>query len=370
LLVRTDCIYFRGDKPCRFHRLCEGCLEYRPMGTRVLLIKLAARGDVLRTTPLLEAIRKEHDPCHVTWVVGPESKELLEGIDTIDRLIPLDLSAAMGLMVEEFDVVICLDKEPAATGLATRAKAPRKLGFLLDKFGGLIPASPEAAYAYRLGLDDDLKFHGNAKTYQEIVFEACGFPFRGEDYRLALRDADRDFAARVYARLGVGKEERLVGLNLGGGEAFAYKGWRGDGFAELAFLIQSELGARVALLGGPAERERLEATAAACPPGVIRPDLDPSMRRFAALLERCDVVVTGDTLGLHLALALRRKVVVVFGSTCAAEIELYGRGEKIVPKVDCHPCYLKTCDKTKTCVDSISAAEVFQALKRTWSPGA
>ena len=63
------------------------------------------------------------------------------------------------------------------------------------------------------------------------------------------------------------------------------------------------------------------------------------MRHFAALLGHCDVVVTGDTLAMHLALALGRRTVVLFGPTSAAEIELYGLGEKVVPDMACLSCY-------------------------------
>jgi heptosyltransferase-2 len=55
-------------------------------------------------------------------------------------------------------------------------------------------------------------------------------------------------------------------------------------------------------------------------------------------------------------------VVVIFGSTCSQEVELYGRGAKIVPAVDCHPCYKRSCDLPYTCADSVSAESVFATL--------
>ncbi len=334
------------------------------MGVKILIIKLAAMGDVLRTTPILTALRARFEPCHITWVVRPESTGLLEGLPEIDRLLPLNMDTVIRLGVEEFDHAYCFDKEPAAIGLAARVRSPRKYGFLMDEKGSLVPADKNAEYAYQLGFDDDLKYFRNKKTYQQILFEMGGMEFRGEGYRFEIDGAAREWATSTYDTLGVSPGERLVGINVGSGDQFAYKGWRVDGFAELAGRIHGELGMRIVLLGGERERERVRAIIeqADCR-GLIDPGATPSLHRFAALVSRCRLVVTGDTLAMHMALATGLPVVVIFGSTCAQEIEVYGRGRKIVPTVDCHPCYKKTCDLEKTCVDSISTETVFQGIK-------
>jgi heptosyltransferase-2 len=75
-------------------------------------------------------------------------------------------------------------------------------------------------------------------------------------------------------------------------------------------------------------------------------------------------VVTGDTTALHLAVGLRKKVVALFGPTCAQEIELYGRGEKIVSPLSCSPCYRRSCDRDPNCMKTVSAEEVLKATNR------
>ncbi|MGH0036844.1 MAG: glycosyltransferase family 9 protein [Myxococcota bacterium] len=360
----TDCRHFRGDRPCDFRRPCEGCGDYSPMGLRILVIKLAATGDVLRTTPILPAIKREHPRSHVTWLTRPESLELLQGLEEIDRALALDADSVAYLPAERFDVVMCLDKEPAATGLAARLDAPDKRGFVLGPHGNPLPAGPAADYAYRLGLDDELKFRTNQRTYQDITFEMVGLGWDHQDYRLEIPRRARDRAAARWKRLGVGPDERVVGLNVGAGEAFAHKDWRVEGWALLVRLVETRLGARVALLGGPDDRERVEAVASLAGPTALDPGATPSILEFAALLERCAAVVTGDTLAMHLALARRRPVVALFGSTCPQEVELYGRGEKIVPKIDCHPCYRSQCSLQPSCADAIPAETVLGAVSR------
>jgi ADP-heptose:LPS heptosyltransferase len=358
-----DCRHFRGDKPCGVAERCEGCGSYDPVVRRILIIKLAARGDVLRTTPLLRAFRREVPASHITWVVDEASFELLRGNPLIDRLLVFRWEDLLPLMVERFDLVLSLDKEPRATALAMRVEAPDKRGFGLGPEGAVRPLSPESQYAFDLGLDDRLKFFENTKTYQEIVFEMAGLRYEGERYVYEASAEERGEAARALAAAGLGAAERAIGLNTGGGRAFAQKGWTVGGFARLAERIEEKLARRVVLLGGDDEREKNAAIARASRAAGIVPGTLP-VRVFAALLGRLDAVVTGDTLGLHLALAMERPVVALFGSTTPREIELYGLGEKIVPHVECAPCYLRECPMTSTCMESIGVDEVFGALER------
>ena len=90
-----------------------------------------------------------------------------------------------------------------------------------------------------------------------------------------------------------------------------------------------------------------------------------SLKRFAALVQLCSAVVTGDTLALHVAIARRVPVVVLFGPTSAHEIELYGRGEKIQPEgLDCLVCYLPDCDVKPHCQARITPEMALRAIER------
>jgi heptosyltransferase-2 len=74
-------------------------------------------------------------------------------------------------------------------------------------------------------------------------------------------------------------------------------------------------------------------------------------------------VVTGDTLGLHVAVARGVGVVALLGPTCAQEIELFGLGERIVSSVECAPCYRRRCDREPNCMDAISVGEIVRAAE-------
>ena len=88
-----------------------------------------------------------------------------------------------------------------------------------------------------------------------------------------------------------------------------------------------------------------------------------SIKIFAAIVKTCDLVVTGDTTAMHIAIAVKTPVVAYFASTCAAEIELYGRGRKVVSSISCAPCYKKICPIDEQCMKDMRAEEIFNEAK-------
>ncbi|RJP58306.1 MAG: glycosyltransferase family 9 protein [Candidatus Auribacter fodinae] len=371
LKLNLDCRYFIGEKPCKYNRLCEGCPHYNAFGTKILIIKLGAMGDVIRTTPVLKAIREQYSRYHLTWVVEPSGAVFLKGNPHIHRVIEYGLETLTRLMIEEFDVVISLDKSVSATALATLAKAPRKLGFGFHPVGNIYPFTPEADYSFSLGMSDQLKFIENTKTYQREMFDTLGYTDKeyGE-YEIAWTNFDLQFGKALLERKHVSRGKYVIGLNTGAGEIFATKRYWQDHFVRLIHLIAGSMDATILLLGGPSEVERNRQIMESCSDvkALVDTGCDNSLRDFMGILNACDVVVTGDTLALHLVLALRKRVAALFGSTCDQEIDLYGLGEKLVARPECAPCYKKDCpfkdEKFMQCMKQITPEQVLDAIVR------
>ena len=364
---RTDCRHFRGEKPCGLAEACTGCEHHAPMGTRILVIKLAAIGDVLRTTPVLEPLRRQHQPCHVTWLTDPGAAELLAGTPQIDRLLTYRFESVLELLPQEFDLLVCLDKEPRATAVAMQVRARRKLGFGMTEGGALTILNPESEHAYRLGLSDTLKFRENDRTYQHIVLDALALPTNPvPPYLISIPDDERRLAREQLRDHGATAGRRLVGLNTGCGPVFATKKWTEQGYLGLAAALAAEGDVTCVLLGGPDEVERnrrihqrLRETGV----DVADAGCDNTLLRFAAIVSCMDLLVTGDTLALHLGLATGVPTVAIMGSTSSAEIETYGRGTKVVTDFPCSPCYLKVCPLAVTCMEALPVELVLDACR-------
>jgi ADP-heptose:LPS heptosyltransferase len=362
MIVHCDCRHFLGHKPCSFRRACDGCPHYAPFGKRILIIKLAAMGDVLRTTTLLHGLHHAYPECHITWLTESNAIPMLQGVTEIDRLLACDFEGTLQLRHETFDQLYCFDKEPKAVALAMEIQAKEHIGFGMSTFGNVIPLSPNSEYMFELGINDDLKFRINTKTYPELLYECAGLPYP-EPQEYILPDLSAEIAAgrEFLNSLGVASGALKVGLNTGAGDIFAPKKWTEEGYAGLADLLAGESGATVLLLGGPAESERNARIAAAAIRTPLNAGTHHTIRRFAGIVGNLDLMVTGDTLAMHIAIGLKVPVLVILGATCPQEIELYGRGTKIVANCECSPCYLRICPKEVTCMQTISARQVYAA---------
>ena len=374
MFLHLDCRHYRGDRPCRFDRLCEACPHYAPMGKRVLIIKLGALGDVVRTAALLPGLnRLTGEPPYVTWVTSPAALPLVERMPGVARALPFTPETVMALEIEKFDLVLSLDKEPAPSALAMRAQAPQKYGVGLSRYGTAFPLNEEAEYYFQLGLDNPEKFHVNQKSYPQLIFEALGLGYSGERYALEPKAIDIDEAATIYIQEGVPPAAEVIGINPGAGHVYAHKAWRPEAYGELISLLRrARPAAHIALLGGADEAELIDhlwrgavgREIKGAEGGVHSLGTNHPLGVFMTLIRRVNALVAGDTLAMHLAIAQRRPVVAIFGPTCPQEIDLFGRGEKLVSPIEYAPCYLRACDKSPHCMDMIKSGEVAAAVLR------
>jgi ADP-heptose:LPS heptosyltransferase len=335
----------------------------------ILIVKLGALGDVLRTTPLLTALKRRSSASRVTWVVDERHAGVLRGNPMIDRLETYSEATLRRLSTQRFDVAINLDKDDEALETIGRAVAGRKMGFGRDSSGALCALDSRSDYAYRLGIDDELKFRLNKKTYQEISFEQVGLEFGGEEYVFDPGEASREHARRLLTELGVPASAPRIGLNTGSGARFAGKRLPVSTLVELAERFYERLGAAVLLLGGRDEIERNAEIASRCKTPVYNTGSHDIMR-FAGIVGECALVVSGDTTAMHIAIAMKVPVAVYFASTCSAEIELYGRGRKVVSALPCAPCYKRVCPIDELCMKEMKPDDLFGAAEALLERGA
>lgn len=366
MFLHLDCRHYLGDRPCRFERACAQCPHYEPMGPRVLVIKLGALGDVMRTGCILPGLSQLwHEPPYVTWLTSHAARPLVERMPGVHRVLTFDPPSLARLEVEYFNLVVSLDKEPPPCAAAMIAKTDRRIGIGLSRYGNVYPLNEECDYYFSLGLDNEEKFHRNQRSYPELVYEALGLIYGGERYALTLTDRDRADADAGLTALGAPAGVRWIGINPGAGAVFANKAWREDGYVELIHeLSRQRPDAAFLLLGGADEADLTDRIARACADLPVYSGGNNPLGGFAGLIERCAVLVSGDTLAMHLALALGRRAVAIFGPTCAQEIDLFGLGEKIVSPVPCIPCYRRRCDQNPSCQDAIRTQTVLEAVLR------
>jgi ADP-heptose:LPS heptosyltransferase len=364
--IAWDCKFYLGDRPCIWHKqsgvLCT-CDRYEKIEQRLLIIKLDAMGDVLRSTALLPPIVEAHPRAAITWITRRESVPLLKRNPYVAEVLELGPEALVHLQTRTFDRVINLDASKTSAALAAAARSDRKDGFVLDESGIVRPTNEAARRWLEAGVFDDIKRQGTA-TYQDRMADILGLSGRPHHYVFELA-ADEVAQAKAHLEsIGLDFGRPVIGLNTGAGGRWPLKQWREDGYLELVDRVGRRGDVQFLLLGGPSEQERNDRLKRGSSVRLLDPGCDNTVRHFAGLLKHCDVAVTGDTLAMHLALALGKRTVVLFGPTSAAEIDLYGLGEKVVPDMGCLSCYKNSCDFVPNCMDLISTDMVEGAVLR------
>ncbi|MFC1512256.1 glycosyltransferase family 9 protein [Candidatus Latescibacterota bacterium] len=350
------CKLFSGYKPCFPGRVCTGesCADFDPIGTTILIVNLDAMGDVLMTTTQLPSLKQTYPQSTISWLTLANAAPLLAGNPFIDRVFaygPESLSILGGMA---FDIVVNVDKTQRSCAAAMKVPAGRRLGFGMNERGQIIPLNEGARYNYRLGLDDTLKFRENTRTRQDYVAETLEVPYRRDEYVFALTDEERAFTARYRESAGIPDNAPVIGFNTGCSTAFPNKKMTVAQHAELIERFLGDGRFPVVLVGGPEDTARNAEIAALFPGRVVNTPTTEGVRRGSCYESIPDIIITGDSFGMHLAIALKKYVIAWFGLSCHQEVDLYGRGDKLYPEgLACSPCWKRECPYNLECIRQI-----------------
>lgn len=352
--IHFDCRAFKGGIPCLPNKLrgkqCHQCDEYDPVTFEILIIKLGALGDVIRTTPLVTKFREEFPGCRITWVT--QSPAILPK-DKIEQILGFDFSTQLILEGKHFEVAVNLDKEQEACNLLAKVNARKKMGFI-TKDGHLAAADDHAVHKILTGAFDSLS-KANTKNYLEEIFEICGFKFNGEEY---LLNVNVDFLQKWNTIKVQADGKKVIGLNTGCGPRWATRLWPEQYWVELVQWLKENRFYPV-LLGGKDEDERnlrLQKETGAFYPGYY------SLEEFIAITTHCDLVVTAVSMMMHIATALKKKLVLFNNIFNPHEFYLYERGRILEPVTGCDCFYGNHCSRSRLCMQDLEVRQVTDAI--------
>ncbi|NCS89166.1 MAG: hypothetical protein AUK34_13610 [Ignavibacteria bacterium CG2_30_36_16] len=365
MILKTDCRLFPGDRPCIPNKQegikCDNCNYYSPVEFKILIIKLDAAGDVLRTTSLLHALKEKYKTSHITWLTKRNSIALFKNNKLVDEVVEFESPALLArLQTEQFDLLIHPDASPVSCALASVVKAKDKRGYTLNAKGKVIPVNDDAVEWLEMGAFDEYK-KKNKKSYQQILHEIAGVEYKKGEIIINLSQPELEFKNDFRLKNNLDQYKHLIGLNTGASTRWQLKQWRAEGYQELITKLSSQKEIGILLYGGPEEAGRNEQIKSLFP-NVIDTGTSNSLREFFALLDLSDIVITGDTLALHAATALKKNIICVFGPTSHNEIEDYGRIKKVIPEMDCLTCYKPVCDFVPNCMDLISSDDIYSEV--------
>lgn len=364
-MAMINCRYFSGYKPCAKSESCDEACDRLDIPTiSILIVHLGALGAVVRSTSLLKAIKRKFPGCMITWVTDAPAHRLLQGHPGIDRVLTTSEEDLLQLSTLEFECAYVIDKSLKAAGVIRRTTVDQVYGFKVNpRNGAVIPATAAAQELWNLGLDNHQKFFVNQKPETQLLIEAMelGY-FRRDEYWLELTETEKKEAHRRRSTWTASDDDVVIGLNTGCSTVIPYKKLTVKFHREIIQSIQKKYPkASIVLLGGPEDTLRNQQISDGL--AVINSATESGLRDGLVSVAACDVAITGDSLGMHMAISQKKQVIAWFGPTCAHEIDLYDRGHKILTKAPCSPCWKRTCEKPIMCYDQVSLEEIIDAIE-------
>jgi ADP-heptose:LPS heptosyltransferase len=336
---------------------------------RILLLRLERIGDLLMTLDAIADVVSAAPSAAIDLVVGSWNEGLARAIPGLHRVETLDASwlargeggaslpallrRARSWRTSHYDLAINFEPDIRSQLLLASSGAARIAGFSSGGGGPLLDVA----------IPFDSKAH-TSDNARRLVAAALDVPLPTKSAtRINIPDQAR---ARARELLGAHRAP-LVGVHASGGREI--KQWPVERFADVAVRLGRERGATIVLTGSGADRSMVDAVRRRLE---LLPTIDASgtidLLTLAAVLERLDVFVTGDTGPMHLAAAVGTPIVAVFGPSDPSRYAPRGDRDRIV-RIDlpCSPCNrirrppVRCTGHTPDCLSGIDVERVFNA---------
>ncbi len=339
-----------------------------PSPEKILVKEVNWLGDIVMSLPALRAVRTAFPKAHLSVLIKHELASFFDGAKWVDEIIPYKLrkgffhgiadrsKLAGSLRQKKFDLAILFPNSFDSALWPFLARIPQRVGFARDARGLLLSHKTTPT-------PQVLEIH-QVHYYLHMLKETLGLSGPADaftpDVSIPAREKMEAFLAQRRKRPG----KPLVGLAV----AAAYgpaKEWPSEHYGRLIDLLAERTGAECVLVGAPSERRKSEEAVAKSKSGAIVAAGETSVGEALALLALCDAFAGNDSGSMHVAGALGKPTVGIFGSTRADRTGPLGPRTKILYKqIECSPCLKRTCKFGHyDCLKGISPEEVAGALE-------
>jgi lipopolysaccharide heptosyltransferase I len=347
---------------------------------KILVLRLSAVGDVIRTLPAIKALKEHYPSSLITWIVEEPSQAFLESNPEVDEVILFprkrwmkgikSLNGIWGTFSEMRRFIIDLRK--------------RKFDMVLDFHGilksGLISflsGSPiRIGYDRRSTKEMNILF-SNVKVElpkEKIsrfrrnisLLQGMGLEVKEIKYGLHIPRKDKEYVESYFSASSASFKKPLIAIHPGTSTKALFKRWMPDRYAQLADRLVRELKATILFTWGAEELQWVEGVRKEMKePSLLGPKTE-SLTQLGEVYKNSDLYIGGDTGPMHIASLMGIPVVVIYGPTDPIENEPFGNHIKVRKNVGCNPCHKYFC-RELVCMKAISVDEVFKATKEILS---
>jgi len=347
---------------------------------KILILRLSAVGDVIRTLPAVKALKQYYPYSSITWVVEEPSQALLESQPEVDEVILFPRKRwvdgiksarriwrtiaelwkfVLDLRRRGFDVALDFHGILKSGLLSFFSGSPKRIGF--DR-----RSSKECNFLFsnvkvKLPEERVSRFQKNFALLRGLELEVKSFfP------KLHIPVEDKEYVASMFHPYFTSLQRPFIAIHPGTSQKTFYKRWSPLQYAQLADRLIRELRATVIFTWGADELTWVEGIQKEMKESSVLSPQTKSLTQLGEVYRHCDLYIGGDTGPMHIASFMGIPVIVIYGPTDPIVNEPFGKHRKVRKEVGCNPCRKRSC-KELTCLKRITVDDVFKATEEILS---
>jgi heptosyltransferase I len=276
----------------------------------VAVVMLSTAGGAVWTLPVLNAIKRAHPNARISWVLQPGASLLVEGHPAVDRIIPFERRTGLGAYGK---------LRRAAQGDAYDAVLVLQAYLKAAAVGALLPTRNRIAIDRQRARDFSWMFSANRiptrpvghmqDQYLEFL-EPLQIPAEPLTYRLGPWASEREWQRKFFEQFTRPAVPLVIGTTKD------EKDWPAEHWAEIIDILWHDFALEPVLVGGRSPRElQAEQVIMARARHKPRSALGSGLRRLVSILDGSALAISPDTGPLHMAVAIDKPVIGLFGYT-------------------------------------------------------
>ena len=346
---------------------------------KILVVQLSRMGDLVQTLPLLSRLKQEKIDCEISLVCIREFSEVIRNSRLADRLIHLPLEDVIEALKpddqvnlsridpileiselrEEYDFIINLTHTSGSGLICERITAKKKAGRINANKGEIRLSGDWAKYLFAFSRNRN----ENLFNLVDMYVGMGGVSHKPVEDYLKVASHARDKAHALLKTNGYEEKGCLIAFQMGANKP--HRAWPTDNFVLLADQLMKRADVEIVLLGSEKEKDIGEKFQRQAGFPVIDLIGKTGLADLPAIIKQCDLVVSNDTGPIHIAAAVRTKVLGLYFSTaCFSETAPYGEGNVIVQaELPCSPCHEREMCEELECREYLNAEAVGQVAE-------
>ena len=338
-------------------------IELSHAPSNILIIKPSSIGDVVHTLPIWNLLHQHWPAARISWLIAPACAGMVEGLPDLQTFrfdrkrlgqawynprATRDLLAFQRtLAAQNFDLVLDLQGLFRSGWFTARTHAPVRVGFANAREMAWL------FYTHRVPIKT-MEQHAIERYLQLLA--AIGCPTGPVEFPFPLTPADRQHVQQLLTSVG-------PYAVLCPGANWLTKRWPVARFAELVRPLRERYGLQTIIAGGPGDLSLGQQI-----PDALNLCGQTSLMQLVALMQRASLVVTNDSGPMHIAAALNRPLVALFGPTNPVRTGPFGHPDSVVrANLQCAPCYSRHCRQPR-CLEDLPAQTVLDAIHLRLTP--